>query len=361
MTGATRKAPVLKRVDHASESAADKELAALNDELDGLALEGHWRLVGVTTPEPKPWADAHLWRWSDISRVLLRAAEIRGIEGGASRRTVRLCTPGLAEKWATQTVHASFQLVKPGEIADAHRHSMGALRFVAEGQGGYTTVEGEKFVMEPFDLILTPQMTWHDHGNEGDGPVLWLDGHDFPLVHRFNALFFENYKTQRQVVTHDDRRIRSRTGAVRPRALPQSAAGCPFIYKGVEALALLESLDPADWDPYDGFVVDYANPLTGGPTLPTIGCRLQRFPAGTRTLRQRETATRICWVVKGRGRTIAGDKTLDWGPGDAFVLPGWHWIEHAGDQDAVLFSMSDEPALSALTLLKTERGNRTQD
>jgi gentisate 1,2-dioxygenase len=342
------------------DSSHSSALDQLNDELDGLALEGHWRLQGVTAPEPRPWAAAHVWRWAEIRRVLLRAGEIGGIEGGASRRTVRLCTPGLPEKFATQTVHASFQLVKPGEIAEAHRHSMGALRFIAEGEGGYTTVNGEKFVLEPGDLILTPQMSWHDHGNEGAGPVLWLDGHDFPLAHRLNALFFEPYATQRQEVVADDRRTRARLGPVRQRGLVNDPAGCPFIYKGAEAMALIASLDEGDWDAHDGFALDYTNPVNGGPTLPTIGCRLQRFPTGRRTLPQRETVTRICQVVRGRGRTVAGDKVLEWGPGDPMVLPGWHWVEHEASEDAILFSMSDEPVLRALALYRCERaeGNR---
>jgi gentisate 1,2-dioxygenase len=342
------------------DSPHSSTLDQLNDELDGLALEGHWRLQGVTAPEPKPWAAAHRWRWADIRRVLLRAGEIGGIEGGASRRTVRLCTPGLKEKWATQTVHASFQLVKPGEVADAHRHSMGALRFIAEGEGGYTTVNGEKFVLEPGDLILTPQMSWHDHGNEGSGPVLWLDGHDFPLAHRLNALFFEPYATQRQEVVADDRRTRARLGPVRPRGLAADPAGCPFIYKGEEAFALIASLGESDWDAHEGFALDYTNPVNGGPTLPTIGCRLQRFAAGKRTLPQRETVTRICQIVRGSGRTVAGDTVLEWGPGDAMVLPGWHWVEHEALEDSIVFSMSDEPVLRALSLYRCERaeGNR---
>jgi gentisate 1,2-dioxygenase len=237
---------------------------------------------------------------------------------------------------------------------------MGALRFIAEGEGGYTNVDGEKFVMEPGDLILTPQMSWHDHGNEGTGPVIWLDGHDFPLAHRLNALFFEPYSAQRQEVRADDRRLRARLGPVRPRGLPESKAGCPFIYKGKEAFALIGALDEEDWDAHEGFVLDYVNPRDGGPTLPTIGCRLQSLPAGKRTLPQRETVTRICQVVRGKGRTVAGDTVLEWTEGDAFVLPGWHWVEHEAESDAIVFSMSDEPVLRALSLWRCERGGGNQ-
>jgi mannose-6-phosphate isomerase-like protein (cupin superfamily) len=157
-------------------SIDDAAVAALNEELASLDLEGHWQLSGnVLANEPRPVVPAHLWHWADIRRLLLRAGEIRALDGGGGRRTVRLCLPGLEQKWATRTIHASFQLVKPGETAQAHRHSLAALRFVVEGSGGHTTVEGEKFIMEPGDLVLTPQYTWHDHGNESDGTMIWID------------------------------------------------------------------------------------------------------------------------------------------------------------------------------------------
>lgn len=334
----------------------DRELDTLNGELEALNLEGHWRLgAGVTLNEPKPFAEANVWRWADIRRILIRAGEIAGIEGGASRRTVRLCTPGLAEKWATQTIHASVQLVKPGEVAEAHRHTMGALRFMIEGTGGYTTVEGEQFRMEPGDLILTPAWTWHDHGNEGDGPIMWLDGHDFPLVNRLGALFYQRFHAEQQPVAHDDSYTRRRTGAMRPSGVSSPPAGCPYIYKAREAIAILEAMGEADWDPHDGFVLDYVNPVTGGFTLSTIGCRLQRLPAGKRTVRQRGTASQIFQVHRGSGKTIANGKTLAWSAGDAFVVPGWTWYEHASDGETILFSMNDEPTQSLLALLQKER------
>jgi gentisate 1,2-dioxygenase len=331
-------------------------LDRLNDELDGLNLEGHWRLEGAMNPEPKPWASARLWQWRDIRRVLLKAGEITEIEGNASRRTVRLCTPGLREKWATQTIHASFQLVKPGEVAEAHRHSMGALRFVVEGGGAYTNVDGEKFYMAEGDLILTPGWTWHDHGNESSGPIIWLDGHDAPLTGRLNAMFYERYPAPQQVVSHDDNFSRRRHGAMRPIKLVASKYGSSCSYKGVEARRLLNEMTSDDWDPHEGFALDYVNPVNGGPTLPSICCRLQRLPPGTETVGQRHTSSRIYQVVSGSGETRAGPEILKWEKGDAFVIPGWTWYEHANraSDDAVLFCMNDEPVLSALSLLRSE-------
>jgi gentisate 1,2-dioxygenase len=338
---------------HGSEDAL---LAALNDELEALDLEGHWRLSGaVLADEPRPLAGAHLWRWADIRRLLLRAGDIRALDGGAGRRTVRLCLPGLEAKWATRTIHASFQLVKPGETAEAHRHSLAALRFVVEGHGGYTTVEGEKFIMEPGDLVLTPQNTWHDHGNDSNEGMIWIDGHDAPLTLALNAAFFERFSAPAQPVVHNANFMRRRTGALRPRGIDRRAEGYPYIYKWRDAEDAIKALEPADWDPYEGFVMDYADPVSGGSTLPTIACRLSRLPPGRSTLRQRETSNRIYHVVRGAGRTVAEAKTLQWQAGDTFVVPGWSWSEHLAEQDAVLFAMSDEPVLRATCLYRRDR------
>jgi gentisate 1,2-dioxygenase len=338
----------------------DAALAALNDDLESLHLEGHWRLSGaIIADEPRPLVPAHLWHWSDIRGALMRAGAIRALDGGAGRRTVRLCMPGLEEKWATHTIHASFQIVKPGETADAHRHSLGALRFVVEGSGGHTTVDGEKFVMEAGDLVLTPQYAWHDHGNDSSEPIIWIDGHDGPLTLRLNAMFFERYAQRVQPVRHDDRFTRSRAGALRPRTFEKRPGGLPYIYKGREAQAVLATMEPAEWDIHEGFVLDYVDPGTGGYTLPTIACRLHYLPAGRSTMRQRETSSRIYHVVRGTGRTIAENKVLQWNAGDTFVTPGWCWSEHHSDEDAVLFAMSDEPVLRAMSLYRCERsGNR---
>lgn len=337
---------------NASEEAA---LAALNEELAELDLEGHWRLAGaVLADEPRPLVPAHLWRWADIRRLLLRAGEIRALDGGAGRRTVRLCMPGLDQKWATKTIHASFQLVKPGETAEAHRHSLAALRFVVEGRGGHTTVEGEKFIMEPGDLVLTPQNTWHDHGNNSDEAMIWIDGHDAPLTLGLNAAFFERFSAPTQPILHSDQFIRRRTGTLRPRGVDRRAEGYPYIYRWGDAQDALAAMEASDWDPYEGFALDYVDPVGGGPTLPTIACRLQRLPAGHVTLRQRETCSRIYHVVQGTGCTVAQEETLAWQAGDTFVIPGWSWSEHRAEKDAILFVMSDEPLLRATCLYRRE-------
>lgn len=313
------------------------DIGDLERELDLLHLEGHWRLTGVTQPSPSPVAAPYLWKWRDVRRVLTNAGELREIEGGASRRTVRLCTPGLPIKWTTPTIHTSVQLVKPGEIAEAHRHSMGALRFVIEGSGGYTNVDGDKLHMEPGDMILTPQGTWHDHGHEGTEAMMWIDGHDFPFVHHLNALFFEGFPQRQQRIARD------------------VTSSHPYVFKGREMLARLRSLGDEAYDPRFGTVLEYLDPATGASMLPTMACRLQRLRPAKPTQLFRQTANAIYHAVAGSGTTTAGDVELAWNEGDVFVVPGWTWHQHAAQtDDAVLLCISDEPIQAAFSLLRTE-------
>lgn len=312
------------------------QLERLDERLAEANLEGHWRLPENAGGAPTPFAPAHLWDWHVVRALLFEAGEITAIEGVAGRRTVRLCTPGFSQKWTTPTIHASVQMVKPGEIAAAHRHSLGALRFVIEGSGGYTTVDGAKLTMEPGDLILTPVMTWHDHGHEGNEAMVWIDGHDVPFSRYLNSIFFEGYPQLQQPIVSD------------------GAAHHPYVYKGSEARASLAALGDDANDPCFGITLKYRDHRTGGTTLPTIACRLSRLQAGQETARHRRTANLIYHVVSGAGTTLAGDKELDWQAGDIFVVPGWTWHQHQAGQDAVFFSMSDEAILEPLGLLRVE-------
>ena len=328
-------------------TVVDEELARLDEEIAQFNLEGHWKLIGGLPPEPKPYAKPYLWRWHDIRRLLWRAGEMRGIEGGASRRTVRLCTPGHAMKWTTPTIHASVQLVKPGEVAEAHRHSMGALRFVIEGRGGYTTVEGEKLAMEPGDLILTPSWTWHDHGHDGDIPTIWIDIHDFPISNHLGGIFFEPFGQLQQPLRNSKELATS------------------YQFKGRDTLAALRAKPAAMRDATRGVTFDYTRSDGAANVLPTMKCRLHRLEAKETTDRSRQTANSIFHVVSGQGRTRCGvagigETTLDWQAGDIFVMPGWTWHDHqcSGEDGAVLFSVSDEPIHQHFGLMRRESAPR---
>jgi len=156
----------------------NKDVEAFDLELEKRHIEGLWKLY-ATPPNNQPPAvlKPYVWKWSQIEQDLRRAGEIIDLGPKEERRVLRLVNPGMQNRRATtHTMQMSFQLVKPGEIARAHRHTIAAIRFVVKGKGAFTTVEGAKYEMSPGDLILTPSWNWHDHGNESSEPIIWVDG-----------------------------------------------------------------------------------------------------------------------------------------------------------------------------------------
>ena len=174
---------------------------ALNRDMAEKNLGGHWQLGFESyAPYPETTVQPCLWKWKDLYESLMRAGEVVSLEQ-AERRTVRLLNPALRDRQATtHTIHFSFQYVKTGEHARPHRHTAAAFRFILRGSGAYTTVNGQKCVMEEGDLILTPQLSWHDHTNDSGKPIIWLDGLDIPLVQSLQQLLFEPYPENAQLI-----------------------------------------------------------------------------------------------------------------------------------------------------------------
>src|SRR5262245_19804014 len=154
---------------------------------------------GGITREPQSKARPWVWHWRDLRPQAMRAAQLVGTEQ-AERRVLRLTNPELPGMSASNTLVANLQIVMPGEIARAHRHSASALRLIIEGEGGYTVVNGDRVPMHPGDLVLTPNGTWHDHANDTGAPMIWLDGLDTPLVRMLEAGFYEEYHQQTQAI-----------------------------------------------------------------------------------------------------------------------------------------------------------------
>src|SRR5205807_6055668 len=173
----------------------------LNADMAKKNLGGHWQLGFESyLAYPETTVQPCLWKWKDVYESLMRAGEVVGMDQ-AERRTIRLLNPALKERQATtHTIQFSFQYVKAGEHARPHRHTAAALRFILKGSGAYTTVNGQKCVMEEGDLILTPQLTWHDHTNDSGKPIIWLDGLDIPLVQSLHQLLFEPHPEDAQPI-----------------------------------------------------------------------------------------------------------------------------------------------------------------
>jgi len=294
--------------------------------------------------------------------------QLGGVDDAANRRTVQLVNPALTNKKATtRTLQMSIQLVKPGERAECHRHTAAALRFVVEGDGsGYTNVEGEQMLMEPGDLVLTPNWTWHDHFNPGKRNIVWLDVLDAHLTNHLDAGFHENFgEGPAQPIVKPDRYCKQRLGAIRPRMTNVSGQALPYTYKWIDTLqALKEIAAAAQIDPHDGVLLEYTHPITGGPTMPTIGCWVQMLPPGETTAPHRHTSSTIYHVVQGEGVTVVGDKKgaakdLAWGAHDCFFVPSWNWHHFkngSNKEPAIIFSVTDRPVLESLGLFREEEG-----
>jgi gentisate 1,2-dioxygenase len=337
------------RID--SVALLDRDMARKN-------LSGYWRLGMEGLPaQPMTSVEPCLWKWADVYGSLLRAGELISLEN-SERRVVRLVNPGLNHQlaFATHTIQISFQYVKPGENARAHRHTPAALRFVVQGNGAYTTVNGQQCVMERGDLILTPKLTWHDHSNESKEPIVWLDGLDFPLVTALHQVMQERYPERRQLIEKSSEEIIGKLGDAPPHG---AARGEFFHYKWRDTEKALRELaaPPAAKDRFDGYLWEYRNPLTDGPTMTTMQCAVQLLPAANETETHRHTSTVIYHVFRGSGTTEIGGRRFDWAQGDSFVVPLWHPHRHlnrSSSDEAILFSMSDAPMLKALDLYREE-------
>lgn len=335
-----------------------ESVALLDHDMAEKNLSGYWRLGMEGLPvDPVTSVEPCLWKWADVHESLLRAGEVISLEN-SERRVVRLVNPGLDRRhaFATHTLQISFQYVKPGENARAHRHTPAALRFVIQGNGAYTTVNGQQCVMEPGDLILTPKLTWHDHSNESNEPILWLDGLDFPLITALHQVMQERYPERRQPIERNSEEVMGQLGSSIRHSFPLADF---FHYKWRDTEPALRALtkSPAARDRFDGFVLDYRNPLTNGPTMTTVQCAVQLLSPNDETETHRHTSTVIYHAFRGKGTTQIGESVFEWEQGDSFVVPVWYSHRHmnrSSADDAILFSMSDEPVLKALDLYREE-------
>ena len=311
--------------------------------------------------EPKSQAVAHLWPWRESRPRAMTAADLVGTQD-AERRVLMLLNPGLDGRIATtNSLFSGIQIVMPGEAARAHRHTPAALRFIIESARGYTTVEGDKVPMRPGDLVLTPNWTWHDHGNDTDKPMIWLDGLDLPLVHMLEAVFYESYPEDVQPINMpvDSSLARYGSGALTPAWQTSESAHSPLMHypweKSKEALFRLAP--ETDGSPYDGVILEYTNPSSGGPVMPTMACHVQLLRPGERTKAHRHTSSAIYHVVEGEGASVVDGQQMDWEAKDVFCVPGWAYHEHinrSSSEPVLLFSFTDIPVLRSLNLLREQ-------
>ena len=340
-------------------STPDERRAAYYQRIGEQDLAPLWEvLFQILVKEPKTAAVPHLWSYQAVRPFLLEAADVISAQE-AERRVLVLENPGMRGRTAmTETLYGGLQIIMPGEVAPAHRHTPSALRFIVEGSGAYTAVNGEKAYMEPGDLILTPSWCWHDHGHDGDQPVVWLDGLDIPLLNYLGPIFTELYPESTFPTRRPEGDTRARYGAgLVPMGRTTDRPASPlFHYPYRQTRAALEQLaTTGELDPCHGIKMEYVNPVNGEPVMPTLATFLQYLPAGFQGSEYRTTAAWGYSVVEGTGRTHVGNETLEWGPQDTFVVPLWQPHRHEADADAVLFSFSDCGMQSKLGIWREQR------
>jgi len=316
-------------------------------------------LAGLVTAEPKTVIAPYRWSYKAIRPALLESAGLISTQE-AERRVLIFENPNLpGQSKITNSMFSGLQLIMPGEVAPPHRHSQAALRFVIEGSGAYTAVDGERTFMKPGDFIITPSWTYHDHGNTTAEPMVWLDGLDMHMVALFEASFREGWIDENPIEpTKPEFDAINRYGAnLVPVDHTYNRRTSPiFSYpydRTREALAGLQRAEgPSPWF---GYKMRYINPLSGGDAIPTISTFMQLLPKGYTTQPYRSTDSTILVVVEGTGSTTVGGTTFAWEPHDVIVVPSWMNATHTAADDAVLFSFSDRGPQELLGIWRDQR------
>jgi gentisate 1,2-dioxygenase len=314
-----------------------------------------WENKFAHRPPPPP-ETAHLWSWENIRPLLAGAIKVASPEA-IERRVMQLVPPqrmGDESQQTSRTLSANIQILLPGEKARPHRHTMNALRFVLEGSGAITVVDGKPCAMEEGDLILTPAWTWHEHIHRGAGPILWLDALDVPLHHYMGTGAFQPGPVTEMPETVPDAAFAA-ANVVPDTAYTTRDYSPVFRYPYAAAAAAVAAAPPAR----DGSRrVRYINPLTGGTSMALIDCFLVQLDAGASTLPFRTSASSVCCVVEGVGESQVGNATIHWKKRDIFTLPHGNRIVHKSiGGGARLFQVSDRDIYARLGLLREEYGN----
>jgi gentisate 1,2-dioxygenase len=319
-------------------NVADTALETYCARVAAAGLDAPWSRPGPLIPSKKTKVEAVHWKWDDISPLLRQSAEFVKPGPEAERRILRLANPGVPEKTSAHTLSGAVQYLMPGETAPSHRHTPNAIRFMIEGQGAYTIVGETKCVMSPGDLVLTPSMSWHEHGNEGTGPVIWFDGLDSPVV-RYLELMGMQPREAESAPSHA-----IAAAATQPSSSPR------IHYRWQDTFPVLEEMAKREPDPFDDVLVEYRDPVSRKSVTPTLGCYMQMLRPGIRTRAHLQTSSAVYFVFRGRGATAVEDATFEWRAGDFFVIPPLAAHSHANDgtEPAFLFSLQDVPLVSAL-------------
>jgi gentisate 1,2-dioxygenase len=341
------------------DAARSAERSAFYERIGALGLTPLWEVLGaLVPPQPKSPVAPVLFRYDEIRPHVLEAGRLISAEE-AERRVLVLENPALrGQSCITQSLYAGLQLILPGEVAPAHRHSQTALRLVLDGAGAYTAVDGERTTMRYGDFIITPSWTFHDHGNVGPDPVVWLDGLDIPLVRFLDAGFAEKSATKSQAAARPEGDALHRYGSNMLPLDHEPMAHEParvFSYPFARTREALLGIARGPADPHAGFKQRFVNPATGRSPMPTMGTFAQLLPARfeTRPYRSSDSTVHVC--LTGAGRATIADTSFDFAGRDVFVTPSWQPWSIAAAEETIVFSFSDRPVQQVLGLWREER------
>ncbi len=318
-----------------------------------------WEVLGALVPQqPRSPAAPHHWKYAEVRGRVMEAGALISAEE-AERRVLILENPALrGQSCITQSLYAGLQLIMPGEVAPAHRHTQTALRLVLDGEGAYTAVDGERTTMHRGDFIITPAWTWHDHGNLGNEPVVWLDGLDIPIVRFLDAGFAEKSESAYQAVTRPEGDALARYGAnMVPVDFYQQPAEPTkvFVYPWERTLAALTAISSCAPDAHFGHKQRFINPATGRSPMPTMAAFSQLIPAGFETRPYRCTDGTVYVCLNGSVQALVEGNTWQLAENDVMVVPSWHSVQFRAGPESILFSYSDRPVQQALGLWREQR------
>lgn len=334
-----------------------RELGDLDQYLAERGLSGLWNRSGTQRgrgPQGQSSKPPLIWKWGEIHEALLKAGEVVSMDqtGELSGR--------MTGRKQINKLGFGVQILMPGEVAEAHRHTQAGLRFIIQGNpNAVMVVEGERFPMEDGDLITTPQWAWHDYRNDGDRPVFWLDSLDLMLA-RLGYMFREVYPQPMQPIAKPDGYAARTWGLLKAPWIESPLATPPFRYTWEDSFGALQALKESEVepDPYDGYHVMYTHPITRGPTIAALAGELQLLPGGFATKAHRHNNRASYFVLRGKGTTVVEGERLDWSEGDIFVVPHWKWHHHetGAGEDAVLYTVNDAPTMRAWGFYREEQG-----
>lgn len=316
------------------------------DEMSAAGVAPLWPMMRNVLPHgaPNPVTKPGFWAFDKLRPLLLKAGELTPVEK-AERRVLVLSDPGRGNgaMQATSSIYLGMQLLLPGEVAPAHKHTPSAVRVMVEGKGAFTVVDGERLPMEEGDLVLTPGGEWHDHGHDGDEPVIWLDALDLPLFVYLEGSYAEEGELQAQRNRPDASNVEyraaglapSRAGGARARRYPMMRYPWARTEGALREMAKYEGDGVAE--------LDYINPETGDDVLPTMGFTAMMLGAGKRLSPPLRSASSAFHVVRGKGRSTVNGQVIEWSAKDTFTAPVFAEVDHEADDESFLVRVHDRP------------------